>query len=409
MVFPDAKPRLVFEAATEPDSEPKNMQQVAGETLDITLQSKRDEDKLFVIDPQTGNVLSKLLAEIREGTWPINPNEAKGVKMLKVAVTYNGNPVSSANVELKDQLRTQSALVSPANKGVATFFFVRFGEIKVKVKYNSKGKSAAPVEQTFKLDLDRSEVEPTFAVAVPAATDTVSATSTDTNAPSNPVAGTGTGTKPATGSAQDSSTSPTASTGGNFLTNLIVTLLGLGVAGGVIYVATRYMKSNPDKVKDVLTKLGADVPNPPEPAQDPVVLAPVAPEPMAQIILDPSGPDPVQGASSAGLGGTINLGSAIPTPASTGIPTLVATDGSRFEIPEGDTTVGRELGVGLVVPNETISRNHAMLVRTGTQAWVKDTGSTNGTWLNQVKVTGSSALRSGDSVRFGSVEFRYES
>ncbi|MEY4881827.1 MAG: hypothetical protein RLZ87_1256, partial [Armatimonadota bacterium] len=80
----------------------------------------------------------------------------------------------------------------------------------------------------------------------------------------------------------------------------------------------------------------------------------------------------------------------------------------RFELPEGETVVGREFGNGLVVASDTVSRRHASLLRSGNSASVIDHGSTNGTWVNGVKVASNQELRVGDSVRFGSVEYRFE-
>lgn len=410
LVFPDAKSRMVFESSNEPESEPKSFQQIAGDAVDFKIASKNDKDRLYVVDQSTGNVISKPLGEVRLGNWAVNVSDAQAAYLTHVAVKYNGDPVASASVELKDGLRTQTVLLSPSNKGIATFYFVRFGDLNVTVKYNSNGKPAKPIEQTFSIEAKRDVADPTFTVALPEVSDTVpvSGSTGATKSGDTPSAGSLT-TKDAGGSkgaSNDGAISGNSPTGSNPITNILTTLIGLAVAGALIYGGFQYMKANPDKVKDVLTKLGADVPKPPEPANDPVVQAPRAPEPVTQIILDPSGPDPIAGTSSAGIGGTINLGTVVSAP--TGIPTLVATDGSRFEIPDGETTVGREMGVGLVVPHDTISRNHASLIKSGTEVEIRDAGSTNGTWINQVKLNGSSILRGGDSVRFGAVEFRFE-
>jgi pSer/pThr/pTyr-binding forkhead associated (FHA) protein len=62
----------------------------------------------------------------------------------------------------------------------------------------------------------------------------------------------------------------------------------------------------------------------------------------------------------------------------------------------------------LVVPNDTVSRKHATILKAGMKVDLIDHGSTNGTWVNGMKVIGSHTLRSGDRVRFGSIEYRYE-
>jgi pSer/pThr/pTyr-binding forkhead associated (FHA) protein len=114
---------------------------------------------------------------------------------------------------------------------------------------------------------------------------------------------------------------------------------------------------------------------------------------MQQIILDSAPVDP---------------GAPTPSPTLTGTPRIIATDGSAFDLSEGETTVGREFGNGLVVPSDTVSRRHASLNKSGDSVSVTDHGSTNGSWVNGMKVVGTVTLNPGDQLRFGSIEYRYE-
>jgi pSer/pThr/pTyr-binding forkhead associated (FHA) protein len=94
---------------------------------------------------------------------------------------------------------------------------------------------------------------------------------------------------------------------------------------------------------------------------------------------------------------------------STGEPRLVSASGDALSLDEGVLTVGREIGLGLSLINETtVSRNHAEIVRMGTSVKVRDLGSTNGTFVNGVQVTGEVELKPGDQVQFGAVRFRFE-
>lgn len=383
LVFHDASERLVFENAVWPTQDPKAPSKVAGEKVSYRTTSDRNEDKIFVVDLKSGSVASKSIGEVRNGTWTISRNDYQIAYKVHVEVSNASGPISAASVELQDTLNKRTQLVDSSNKGTATFYFVKPGELKVTVSYNADGKTQDPVRQTFTLDAKREVTEPTFKVLVSGGS---AAPGTATNAPPTASANT-----PAAGSATNQPAAPAPSAGGNIIT----TLIGLAIVGGIAYFIIQYMKKNDMAVKDVLTKLGADIPQPPSQDPDPVAHTPIAPQPMQQIILDPvATPDPI-----APL---------ISTPTVTGVPKLKSADGSAFELPEGETTVGREFGVSLVVPNETVSRNHASLVRNGNDIQVRDNGSTNGTWVNGVKVAGAQPLRPGDSVRFGSIEYRFE-
>jgi pSer/pThr/pTyr-binding forkhead associated (FHA) protein len=71
----------------------------------------------------------------------------------------------------------------------------------------------------------------------------------------------------------------------------------------------------------------------------------------------------------------------------------------------GALTVGRDPRCGLVLHDATVSRRHATLIRGSPAALaIRDEGSLNGTWVNDVRLTASRALRAGDRVRIGSSE-----
>lgn len=70
-------------------------------------------------------------------------------------------------------------------------------------------------------------------------------------------------------------------------------------------------------------------------------------------------------------------------------------------------SIGRAPGSMLRLNHYTVSRIHAQLRSTGDGAWrLRDLGSSNGTWVNGSRVTGSVPVRPGDVVRFGQVGFR---
>ena len=70
------------------------------------------------------------------------------------------------------------------------------------------------------------------------------------------------------------------------------------------------------------------------------------------------------------------------------------------------TTIGRSIECDIVLTDDDrVSRNHAEIVRQGTQLMLVDCGSRNGVWLNHQRITESAPLKAGDRIRFGRQEF----
>ena len=63
--------------------------------------------------------------------------------------------------------------------------------------------------------------------------------------------------------------------------------------------------------------------------------------------------------------------------------------------------VGRAPECDVQLVEEGVSRRHAELTRAGDQWLLNDLHSTNGTWLNDQRVQGATALRDGDRIRIG--------
>lgn len=67
-----------------------------------------------------------------------------------------------------------------------------------------------------------------------------------------------------------------------------------------------------------------------------------------------------------------------------------------------ELTVGRAPGCGVSVPADTfISQVHARVFRRDGGWWVEDLGSTNGTFVNDQKVSAPVPLRAGDRLKVG--------
>jgi pSer/pThr/pTyr-binding forkhead associated (FHA) protein len=83
--------------------------------------------------------------------------------------------------------------------------------------------------------------------------------------------------------------------------------------------------------------------------------------------------------------------------------------GQVFAFTGPNMTVGREMDRDVVLSADTtISRNHALLSNEEAGIVVHDAGSSNGTYVNGLRVSSPIALAPGDVVQFGSSKFRIE-
>jgi pSer/pThr/pTyr-binding forkhead associated (FHA) protein len=76
-----------------------------------------------------------------------------------------------------------------------------------------------------------------------------------------------------------------------------------------------------------------------------------------------------------------------------------------FSLLKEVTTVGRNDDCDLRIPLAGISRGHCRFVINGTKVIVEDLKSTNGTFVNSVRLQGKQDLRPGDQVMVGPVIF----
>lgn len=86
----------------------------------------------------------------------------------------------------------------------------------------------------------------------------------------------------------------------------------------------------------------------------------------------------------------------------------LADDQPMRHIRVGSTrfTVGRKPDASLCIPNQTISREHAELTVVDRGILLRDLGSTNGTFVNGVRIQQPCTLHHGDLLQFGQVVFR---
>jgi pSer/pThr/pTyr-binding forkhead associated (FHA) protein len=83
------------------------------------------------------------------------------------------------------------------------------------------------------------------------------------------------------------------------------------------------------------------------------------------------------------------------------------TTGDRVPITDG-LVAGRLDECGLVLTEGHPSRRHARFNVSGNESRVEDLGSSNGTFVNDQKISGAVVLRSGDKIRFDVEEYEYQ-
>jgi diguanylate cyclase (GGDEF)-like protein len=84
-------------------------------------------------------------------------------------------------------------------------------------------------------------------------------------------------------------------------------------------------------------------------------------------------------------------------------PTL----GKKFVLERDETTIGRGEGCEIALELDNVSRRHCSFLQKSDGVFLRDNGSTNGTYLNNVEVRGETPLRSGDLVKVGSAIFKF--
>jgi hypothetical protein len=94
---------------------------------------------------------------------------------------------------------------------------------------------------------------------------------------------------------------------------------------------------------------------------------------------------------------------------------LVVVSSPSGEPAEGDTlaldaiaTIGRDVNNAIVVEDQFVSAEHAILTFRGRAWYIEDLQSTNGTFVNGAPVTEVTPLGYGDVIQVGQVRFRLE-
>jgi hypothetical protein len=144
-------------------------------------------------------------------------------------------------------------------------------------------------------------------------------------------------------------------------------------------------------------------PPPPMPSPPPVPSPPPLETPLPLEVPPPVTLPPPREASDEGrLDFSANLDPRLVVETS---PDLV--EGRVIPLERG-ITIGRSDGADLSIVDAFVSHMHARILRRGTYHFVEDLGSTNGTFLNDLRVERDAQLKVHDTLRIGQTTLRYE-
>ena len=74
----------------------------------------------------------------------------------------------------------------------------------------------------------------------------------------------------------------------------------------------------------------------------------------------------------------------------------------------GSMVIGRDNTCDITIPSDEISRNHARIVARPGSILIEDTGSSNGTFVNNLPIE-RAVVKEGDEIRFDKIRFQVQS
>lgn len=95
-------------------------------------------------------------------------------------------------------------------------------------------------------------------------------------------------------------------------------------------------------------------------------------------------------------------------PGGAGAGSLVLPSGERVKLGERPTRIGRLADCAIVLADLNVSRRHCEVRSVGTGYAVSDLGSTNGTKVNGLTISGEQPLKDGDIISLGTTHIRFE-
>lgn len=353
--------------------------------------AKNAGDWSLIVDAPDGNAAVQPVPKGDSPRVALKSEMFDRIARVEATVTdKDGKAPDYAAVTLTDgKGKAQTVRLSPPDKGVAVFHNAAAGDGKLTVQ---QGDIANKQTVTVRLPAERD---------IP-----VLALSNDFQLPDGmKTAGEkATGAQAAQGEGKDENPAPLPNTG-RTLTGFLIAVVLLAF---ILWVFFYVLRKQGVTAKSALAKAGVQLPDD-EPELGEAVLA-AAPEAADPTIC------PFCGGKKDANGQCPNCaisGGAAAAPASGGSgKRLVALTGPRagsiYPL-TGPVTVGRDTGRDIAIPEDaSLSRSHAIIKPTALGTEIIDQNSSNGTWVNGLRVQDRATIQPGDEVMLGGSRFRYE-
>lgn len=345
-------------------------------TSDTTLVIKRPEgaEVIWVYDAKTGNLARLRAAELKDKT-EFTSDRWTHVARVQVNLVAQGKPVASALVSLTDaDGKTHTRVLEPSAEGILIFERVPLGKLTITTQYGDEQKAS----QETTLKAERELRVPVIEFALSGAVATL-----------EPKAAAGE-------AAAREEASPASRVGA-----VVMFVVAAALAVGVIYFLVRLATQKPQQLGAAMTKLGVELPE--------AATGSTSPPTASATVAAPHQPE-LPPLESAGIPPT-----AAPTAGVSAGPAtrLVAIQGPHsgqvFELAGELLTIGREATHPIALTADMgVSRRHAQITRQGNQTLIEDLGSTNGTYVNGVRISGPTPIKPGDAIQMGATVLRVE-
>ncbi len=341
--------------------------------VSVAIRLPENADTLWIYDTQMGNLAQLKASELKEKI-ELKSESWTHIARVQVNVTSQNKPVASALVTFKDSLgKEHKRVLEPSAEGILVFERVPIGKVEITAQYGDEGKTA----QETTLKAERELCVPVIELVLSGNVATLEP-------------------KADAAAAKTEEASPASRIGA-----IVMFAIALLLAIGVILFLVRLATQKPQQIGEAMSKLGVELPQAATSsagASAPASTAPPQPDlpPLDTAGVPPTATAPPPVVLSAG-------------PATRLIATQGPHAGQVFELSAELMTIGREPIHPIALVNDMgVSRNHAQVIKQGNETLIEDLGSTNGTYVNGVRISTSVPIKPGDTVQLGASLFRVE-